>query len=427
MLLRGQSNAVLLDNFGAIWKAQTEAERLLGFDGVNDKINVISSYGQDTANTMNSGTAFLTEWLSPRNGDWQQGWDIGKLEQGLLETIKAQPADVKSDPTGVVWLHNEYDSQRPGLTTAEWTSAVRFDAEQVRAALGQDASTVPYLFVNAIPYSNSKAESNQAIKQGMAALDRDAAFNATIAAQAGDLDMNYGGNFGDAHIGAQDAETLAHRIALSFAQTFAAYAKPGSPVANAGGQIADLGPQVVKADPVSGNPEQLLLTVAHDAASGFMPLDPVASSGVGWSVETQEGMLWAEAAQILDNTHLVVTFDQPVPVDGILHYSYGYGRLAGPDGSGHGHAVYDDQGLPIWTAPEGVDIGGAAAVPAQPEMVPAPLPASAAPAPTEITVPAPAPAVPAEPVPAESQAPLDWNLLAAQVAANFEATGHWFL
>lgn len=442
MLLRGQSNAVLIDYFGAIWQAQTEAERLLGFDGVNDKINVISSYGQDTANTMNSGTAFLKDWLSPHNGDWQQGWDIGNLEQGLLAAINAQPADVKADPTGVVWLHNEYDSAQQGLTAAEWESAVRLDAAHVRAAFGQDAATVPYLFVNAIPYSNARNESNQAIKQGMEDLARDPSFHATIAAQANDLDMNLGGNYGDAHMGAQDAATLAHRIAVSFAQTFAAYAKPGSPVANAGGQIDDLGPQVVKADPVAGHPDQLQLTVTYDAASHLSPLDAVAASGTGWSVHTAGGEAQGTAAQILDGNHLLVTFDHAVSAGDTLFYGYGYGRISGPDGTGAGHAVYDDQGMPVWTAPEGVAVGGPAV---QPELVPtasvpltapalapaaaadalatAPLAADAA----EVAAPAPAASAPAVPVAVDLSAPVDWNTLAAQVTANFEATGHWFL
>ncbi|MBV1796319.1 hypothetical protein [Siccirubricoccus sp. G192] len=398
MLLRGQSNAVLLDHFGAIHAAAREAERLLGFDGVNDRINVISSHGQDSANTINSGTALLTEWLNPRNGDWRQGWEVGPLEAGLLETIAAQPADVRADPTGVVWLHNEYDSKQPGLSAAEWESAVRFDAAQLRAAFGQEAAQLPYLFVNAIPYGNARSDSNQAIKQGMATLAKDPGFHAEIAAQAPDLDMNNDGDYGGSHISWSDAEILGQRVALSFAQAFADHARPGSPVALAGGQVNDLGPEVVSARPVAGRADQLHLTLDFDAATGLAALDPTAAAGTGWNVVSANGFIKASAASPAGSNGLLVTFEQPLPADGLLHYNYGYGRLIAADGTGQGHAVYDDQGLPLWTAPEGVAIGGGA-------LALAPQPAE----------------------PAASAGPIDWHAIAAQVHGNFALTGQWFM
>jgi hypothetical protein len=404
MMLRGQSNAVLLDEFGAIQAAAQEAERLLGFDGVHDRVNVISSHGQDSANTINSGTAFLTEWVSPRNGDWRQGWEVGPLEAGLLEAIAAQPAEIRADPTGVVWLHNEFDSQQPGLSAAEWESAVRFDAAQLRAAFGQEAAQIPYLFVNAIPYGNSRSDSNQAIKQGMADLADDPGFHAEIAAQAPDLDMNNDGAYGGSHISWSDAGILGQRVALSFAQTFAEYARPGSPVALAGGQVDDLGPEVVRAEFVAGQADQLRLTVAFDSAAGLAALDPTAAGGAGWNVVSGDGLIEAGAVSLAGSNELLVTFEEPLPAGGLLHYNYGYGRLVGADGSGQGHAVYDNYGLPLWTAPEGVALGGIGPAPA------------------------PQPTVQAQPAdPIVPAGPVDWEAVAAKVHANFLLTGQWFM
>ncbi|MBX6747616.1 MAG: hypothetical protein IRY87_36760, partial [Acetobacteraceae bacterium] len=139
--------------------------------------------------------------------------------------------------------------------------------------------------------------------------------------------------------------------------------------------------------------------------------------------------------------HLLVTFDHAVSAGDTLFYGYGYGRISGPDGTGAGHAVYDDQGMPVWTAPEGVAVGGPAA---QPGLVPTasvPLTAHAmapavadplataplAPNAAAAAAPAPVAAAPAVPAAVDVSAPPDWNALAAQVTAHFEATGHWFL
>jgi hypothetical protein len=446
ILLRGQSNAVMFDYFGGPHAVKAEAERLLGFDGVTDKINIIAGYGQEAGNTMHSATAFLTDWLQARGGDWTAGWDIGGLEAQLLQAVAAQPAAQRDDPTAVLWLHNEYDSKEPGLTAAEWESALRFDAAHLRAAFGQDPSQVPYLFVNAIPYDGAQAESNQAIRQAMADLAADPAFNATIAAQSGDLDMNYDGAFGGSHMGQRDAVTLAGRLALSVAQEFAAHARPGSPVALAGGQVNDLGPEVVGVEAVAGSPSQLRLTVDFDAAGGLAPLDATAASGAGWVLQTAGGPVEANAAALAGGDGLILTFDAPVPADGVLHYGYGYGRIVAADGSGAGHAVYDTLGQPVWTPAEGVAVGeepvvapadpvAGTAARVNPDALAAGVLGSSAGAAAATGTPAPVDwnavaagvlrdaAVTTTANTAVSAAAVDWNALAAEVRAGFTAAG----
>ena|GEM_PF-4647973 len=428
-LIRGQSNALMMiesNGWAGYGEIIRKVEALLGFDGVHDTVSLeYSSSNASGANTVNSGTAFLTDWLSAKGGDWHNGWQTGGLEQGLLNYVNALPAAQKADPTAVVWLHSEYDSKDWSLTPDQWESAVRYDASLVRAAFGKSAADLPYLFVSAIPYWGTD-QGHQAIRIGMEELAADRSFNGGIAARALDVDMSHDdtdGNpqtveYGGPHMSDADGIQTADRIALALAQQWAEYAKPGSPVALAGGNVDDLGPQVVQATPVGSN--QLSLKVSFDAASSLASLDAVAAQGVGWSVHAGGTTLHGTAAEVIGPDTLLVTFDGAVPADGLLYYGYGYGRLVGADGSGQGHAVYDNNGMPIWVDAHGLAIGGAAATPA-PAPTPAPTPVPATP-----SSPATDGQASADPAPAPF-GPIDWNALAAQVMANHAATGEWYV
>ncbi|NGM19521.1 hypothetical protein G3576_05815 [Roseomonas stagni] len=361
LLVRGQSNAILLmesngwAGAGAITK---EVERLLGFDGVKDTVTLVYDRYDAGSSTAFGGTALIGDWLKPAGG----GWQVGSLEQALLNEIADMPASQRDDPTAVLWLHSEYDSANASLTTEQWVSAVRYDAALVRAALGQTAATVSYNFVSAMPYWGTE-EGHQAIRRGMEQLAADASFNASIVARMQDIDAttdDWDNNprtveYGGGHIDAGDAAQTVARAVRGIAESLAEYAKPGSVVAQSGGNIADKGPQVIRAELVGTN--QLRIDVAHDQAGGFKALDADAAKGVGWCVQGPGGTVWGSAASLVDGDTLLLTFSGPVPAGGTLFYGYGYGRLAGADGSGRGNAVYDDQGLPIWVAADGLKIG----------------------------------------------------------------------
>jgi Ca2+-binding RTX toxin-like protein len=358
VLVRGQSNAIFLmtTNGGAAGPALVqEVKRLLGFDGVNDRVNLIYEDG----GTAFGGTSLIGDWHRPFGGDWRQGWQTGPLGQALLDEVGALAAARRDDPTAVLWLHNEFDGTRDDLTTAEWVSAVRHDAAAVRAAFGQGAATVPYLFISAMPYvydANFRSSDigNQAIRRGMELLAAEPGFNADIAARMTDTDIDgdLPGAYGGGHIDGEDSLQTALRSARAIAESFAEYAKPGSPVALAGGDIADEGPQVVAATRIGAN--QLRLDVAHDGAAGFAALDPDAAAGIGWSLRGDGLVMAATSVSIVDADSLLVTFAGPIPPEALLFYGYGYGRLVGADGTGRGNAVYDDTGLPVWVAAEGL-------------------------------------------------------------------------
>ena len=364
VVVRGQSNAFLLvsDDLGAIG-AQTmiaETQRLLGFDGVNDRV-ILDDWWQPNQVTIFGATAFIGDWIArDGNGVWQPQ----QYEQSLLRNLSQNPPATE---TAIVWLHNEYDSLYPTLTAAEWMSAVRADAALVRGALGVDAARSPYVFVSAIPFPTGYDTSHQVIRAGMEALDADPAFGAVVGARALDLDMSFKFPFettltdytyGLSHISAQDAAKIGERLARSLAEEWAEYARPGSPVALEGGNIASAGPKVVAATVAAA--DTLVVKVAHDRAAGFAPLDPDAAAGIGWVVGGSTSAVTADNVQVLSADTLQIHFKGAIPADGALYYGYGYGRLAGSNQPAQGNAIYDAAGLPLWTPAAGVGVGAPA-------------------------------------------------------------------
>ncbi|MER2264955.1 SdrD B-like domain-containing protein [Methylobacterium oxalidis] len=378
VIIRGQSNTQYATDYGmnAVLKAQIE--KLLGFDGVNQKVNIIASHSQaDGAATQWPGTGMLADWLSPIRGDYRNGWTANAQELGLLSAIGKMSAADKANPTAIVWLHNESDSLNANLTKDMWQSAVRYEAGLVRAMLGQDASTTPYLFVNPIPFPDSGAPwepvKNQTIRVGMQELMEDKGFNAAYAShQSTDITMNADSTSPQrytpwAHMNKTDAQTIYARIALSLAEEFKNSARPGSAVAQANGNIDDDGPQVIRAETIPGQSRQLLVTVKHDQADHLLSPSYTASLGVGWvlrsSYDAATPLATGAKAEIVDGTHVRLTFDKDIPAGAQLFYAWGGAQLAinrygYVDSSGNGNALYDDQGMPIWADPRGVSVTG---------------------------------------------------------------------
>jgi hypothetical protein len=126
-------------------------------------------------------------------------------------------------------------------------------------------------------------------------------------------------------------------------------------VAQAGGDIPDLGPQVIAATRVE--PGLLLVDVRHDASHAFAPLNNEAASGLGWSIATQDGhRIEANGAALLDADSLALRFAEPVPDGAVLDYAWGIGRTAHEGEPGRGNAVMDENHLPVWTPAAGVAV-----------------------------------------------------------------------
>ncbi len=365
IVLRGQSNAAYLaelDRGAAAGRLVEEVETLLGFDGVTDSVRLVYDRDLQGGDTAYPATAFLDEWMQRT----PQGWTIGRNEQGFLDRIGEYRADGMGSDTAVLWMHSEYDSRDPDLSTADWTAAVRTDAALTRATLGRD---VPYLFVAAHPYGHGTDSGHQAIRAGMEQLAADPVFNARIAARAPDINASQDNldqdettiEYGGAHISREDAHLIAARAARVIAEEWAEYAKPGSPIANAGGNIASDGPRVAAATAVA--PGALQVDVVHDAATGFTPLSQGAAGGLGWTLRLPAGgTIAATGAELLDGDSLLLRFAQDVPGGAVLDYAYGIGRVARADGPGQGNALTDASGLPVWTPAEGVAVANPAPV-----------------------------------------------------------------
>lgn len=365
--VRGQSNAILFaegDRWAGASRLAAEVQRLLGFDGVSDTVEVLYARGEEQRGTAHSGTAFLGEWMQ-RGPDG--AWQPALLGAGLLSSA-GELDDPTAAATAVLWLHSEYDSRSANLAVGEWTAAVRQDAALLRSVLGGDAASIPYHFVSAHPYADGTPEGHQAIRMGMEALSADPAFHARIAARALDIDASLddtdgdGGTieYGGAHIAPGDALLIADRAARTIAEDWSAYARPGSPVFLAGGDIADVGPRVLAAERIGW--DTLRLTVAQDEGGAFAPLDADAARGVGWGVSgTAAPPAAARSAVVQGPNTIDLSFAGPLPeAGGVLHYGWGYGRLAEGNAPGRGNAITDQTGVPIWTPAEGVLIGAAA-------------------------------------------------------------------
>lgn len=366
ILLRGQSNLILLaenQSWVGTNTLRNEVGRLLGFDPATDKINIIyDRFGEDGATTAIGGTAFLRDWISPIGGDYRNGWEVGTGTRQLLAAVD-QTLTQDANPTAVVWLHNETDSlwnaNGQQVSVESWISGVRWEADLVRAAAGRSAAEMPYFFVSAIPYWG-RPELNQQIRIAMEQLAADPAFVASIGARATDLNKN-GDNpnsYNGPHISALDGIEIAKRLALSIAEHFADLAKAGSPIAIAGGDIANEGPEVVSAARSETAANVILVRVHHDSATGFQALNGVSALAAGWTLRTATGAsISGTSVEILGADLLEIAFASPV-VDGMkLYYGWGNVITAINNSPGHGNAIYDLAGLPIWTDPSGVMVG----------------------------------------------------------------------
>lgn len=393
ILLRGQSNSELLQTSGLIDGIRNQIQTLLGFDGIINKINLLGN-AETAPDASGNATEYGATSLLPTDasnppaashGSWLNVNVDGSLSDGPQETamlthLASLPADEKAAPTVVLWVHNESDSLTVGLTAPAWEAAVRYDASQVRAALGgQGAATVRYGFVDTVPFDKGNAVTMQAIKVGMQTLAADPAFGGFIAAHLGDMDMNNPANglpagnviYGGPHMSTADQQILAGRLVKSLADSLAQYALPGSPLA-AGGPADGVGPQAVSAAVSQYNQDALIVTVKLDPAStGLQAAGAEAAAGLGWTIRNGSASVSATAVTALSPTSLLVTFGEPVTDAGsTLFYDYGTGRLAsgavantgsnwaqvGVGSPGEGNALYDNQGMPIWADAKGIGI-----------------------------------------------------------------------
>ncbi len=382
VLIRGQSNALLFADRGGAAALERGLEARLGVD-----VHLLHEWGTDSS-TIHSGTAFMD-------------WDTDGQQASLLRHVRGLPADLRDNPTATVWMHNEYDQGDWGLTAGAWLDEVRADAALVRAALGQGAGTTPYTFVPIrYPYGGNFG----AIGEGMAALDADPAFNAAISWAAQSLTMDGDGFPDSSHMGDADAAKLGDDLAEAMAETLRPLAQGDpAPPATAPTTTPPAANQPASATVGSG-PDTLVLRISQDAYLGSaqytVAVDGVqvggtftASSlhGSGQSDTLAVKGDWGPGAHTIAVRFLNDAWDGTPSTDRNLHV----------DGITYNGAALQDGEADLMrtgTAEFAFTDGVAAA----PDTNPAPA----------------APSAPAA---------VDWNAIAAQVTANYSATGVWYL
>ena len=253
ILIRGQSNPLLFVANGGAREPEKDLEASL--PGVN--VNIIQHYG-DKNSTIHSGTAFLK-------------WDTDGQQQGLLNYVKAQPTDIKDNPTVTLWMHNEYDGNTGGVTTAHWISEVKTDAALVRDVLDQSAATTPYVFTY-VPYNYAQGNSPANIQAGMRQLSADPAFNAIFDSTAmNGLRMDGDGYANSSHMGQGDAILVADRLAVDMKGIVSNLAKgatsspPSPPVTP---PVSPLPPGGNTMKVIGSGPDSLVLKISEDAYKG---------------------------------------------------------------------------------------------------------------------------------------------------------------
>jgi len=329
------------------------------------------------------------------------GTQAGPLEQGLLNYIHGQPADIKDNPTLELWMHNESDQKMSsGFTGAAWKTAYEANHVMVEQAFGHSVTTefvpIRYNWGDIGPILNGMTG---AVADGTAAGIYMSAYNLAK--------MDWSGTPNTEHMSASDAGVIADALAKdlvpivkAMAAGIAAPASPAAPAAPAAGPVAleAGGPVTLEA---GTGPDSLVMRISQDAyqgaaeytvsvdgkqVGGTFTASALHSSGQSDTL-TLSGD-WGSGAHQVSVNFLNDHWDGTATTDRNLYL---------------GGASYD--GLAVAGATANLMVSGAVTFTCADGPV-AP-PTSAAPHTDPVAV--------------------DWDALAAQVLANHNATGFWFI
>ncbi len=244
LLLRGQSNALLFADTGGA--ARLEQGLGAALPGVDVKL-LYQWNDAGGANTINSGTEFLTEWMS--------GTQAGRLEQGLLDYIQGQPADIKDNPTLELWMQNESDQKNAGsFSAADWTAAYEANKAMVEQAFGHAVAT------EFVPIRYNWGDIGP-ILDGMKAAVADGAAAGIDMSAYNLAKMDWGGTPDTEHMSASDAQVVADALAQALAPLVASLAK------GAAAPAPTPTPAPVQASLLAG-PDTLVVHIPQDAHPG---------------------------------------------------------------------------------------------------------------------------------------------------------------
>jgi hypothetical protein len=302
----------------------------------------------------NGNGTFLT---NPGDGSDPSGWSGGPDFTALTDMLTGSSALVppvdETDIAFLTWPWSEQDSTMPYSNKSLYEGTVLRLLQLTRGLLGREASALPLLAWNAIPYETDSGV--QMVRESIADLSAVAANNIVVfAAQTADSNplnaaydpatgISSGGDpehrdqpdllrYG--RIGAHAAARAA--FAMGLADTIAATALPATGLPTKGG------PAISHVYRYSNT--ELILTVVHDCGNDLIvPLQ--AANGVGFavmdggSVASPGKIITATAAARIDPTHVSVTLASAITnpsADELFFYPYGSAQI------GRGDAVTDN-------------------------------------------------------------------------------------
>jgi hypothetical protein len=380
LLLRGQSNAQLFADTGGAQALTDKLEAATGY-----QVHLLASYGPGDNHSIYAGTEFLTEWMN--------GTKAGPLEQSLLNYIRSQPADIKDNPTLELWMHNESDQKLSyAFSGADWKSVYEANHAMVEQAFGHAVTT------EFVPIRYNWGDIGPILDGMKAAVANGSA--AGIDMSAYDLaKMDWGGTANTEHMSAGDAAVIADALAKDLIPLVTAMAKgaatislpdfpatpPAGPVALEAGTGPDSLVLRISQDAYQGSAEYTVSIDGHQVG-GTLTASALHSSGQLDTVTIKGD--WDPGAHTVSVNFLNDRWDGTEATDRNLH-------LEGA--SYNGRTVADATADLMGAGPVAFSFTNGAAA-------------------SENSVPVSSDAV-----------AIDWNELAAQVLANFNATGSWYL